>query len=327
MHNTAQTGYEQYYEMLSDKARMESFQQAIQRSVRPGDVVVDLGAGTGILGIWALQAGAAKVYAIEHSDAIELAREIARANGLADKMEFLQVNSLDAELPELADVLISETLGSFALDENLLRFLPDARMRLLKPGGRMLPESIELFAAPVQAPGSYAKLAFWLNNPGEVDFTPAFELFSHKIMVESIRPRQLLCPAASLDPVDLRYWRKDEYQWRGYFQIQKKGLIHGMAGWFRASLAGQWLSTAPDHPLTHWKQAFFPFREPIAVVRGDILDWSIQIMGLAARADHTRIDYQYRCTQLAKENIPLKPGRNAPCPCGSGKKFKHCCGR
>lgn len=24
---------------------------------------------------------------------------------------------------------------------------------------------------------------------------------------------------------------------------------------------------------------------------------------------------------------PAKPGRNAPCPCGSGRKYKHCCGR
>jgi len=22
-----------------------------------------------------------------------------------------------------------------------------------------------------------------------------------------------------------------------------------------------------------------------------------------------------------------EPGRNDPCPCGSGKKYKHCCGR
>ncbi|MEQ3725348.1 YchJ family protein [Alcanivorax sp.] len=25
-------------------------------------------------------------------------------------------------------------------------------------------------------------------------------------------------------------------------------------------------------------------------------------------------------------STPLKPGRNDPCPCGSGKKFKKCCG-
>ncbi|MFK7871112.1 MAG: SEC-C metal-binding domain-containing protein [Roseobacter sp.] len=24
--------------------------------------------------------------------------------------------------------------------------------------------------------------------------------------------------------------------------------------------------------------------------------------------------------------MPQKVGRNAPCPCGSGKKFKKCCG-
>ncbi len=327
MQDFAQTGYENYYHMLADGVRMEAFRQAIRRSVKPGDVVVDLGAGTGILGIWALQAGAAKVYAIEQSEAIDLAREIARVNDLADRMVFIRSNSVDVDLPEPADLLLSETLGSFALDENLLRFLPDARERMLKPGGRMVPEAIELFVAPVQAPQSHAKLAFWRSHPGGVDFSPAFELFSSKIMVETVRPRQLLSPAQPLTPVDLHQWKDRRYQWRGYFPIEKKGVIHGMAGWFRVLLAGRWLSTAPQLPPTHWKQAFFPFREPIDVVHGDVLDWAVQISGLAERADHTRIDYQYRCTQLAAERLERKVGRNVPCPCGSGRKFKRCCGR
>jgi predicted RNA methylase len=161
---SALTGYQSYHQMLSDKVRMRAFREAIQRTVRPGDVVVDLGAGTGVLGIWALQAGAARVYAIEQSESIELARAIARANACEDRMVFLQQNSLDVVLDEPADVLISETLGSFGIDENLLRFLPDARDRLLKPGGRMLPSALRLFAAPAEAPGSYARIDFWRHG-------------------------------------------------------------------------------------------------------------------------------------------------------------------
>jgi uncharacterized protein len=29
----------------------------------------------------------------------------------------------------------------------------------------------------------------------------------------------------------------------------------------------------------------------------------------------------------AREKVPAKVGRNDPCPCGSGKKYKKCCGR
>ncbi len=326
MFKSAQTGYESYYQMLSDTVRMDAYREAIHRCIQPGDVVVDLGAGTGILGIWALQAGAAHVYAIEQTDAIDLARQIANANGFSDKISFIQANSLEVELEHQADVLVSETLGSFAIDENLLRFLPDARRRFLKPGGRMLPSALRLFAAPVDAPQTWNKLDFWRQQPGGVDFSPAFELFSRKILIESVKPTQLLSEATELESVDLATWEHSDYQWRGYFSLQRKGMIHGMAGWFEAELAGKWLGTAPGQPDTHWKQAFFPFRDPIHVIRGDVLDWQVSIAGIATQADHTQIDYHYRCTQLANEIPAGKPGRNEPCPCGSGRKYKRCCG-
>ena len=323
MFDSALIGYQHYYQMLSDRVRTEAFRSAIRESVRPGDVVLDLGAGTGILGIWALQAGAAKVYAIEQSEAIVLAREIAQANGCADRMVFIQQNSLDVELETKADVLISETLGSFAIDENLLRFLPDARDRLLKPGGRMLPSNIRLFAAPVEAPDSYQKIDFWRHGIGGVDFTPAFEVFSRKMLVESVGEHQLLGAPVELQAIDLRRWRDSDYRWRGYFDMRRRGTLHGIAAWFEAQLGERRLRTCPGCRQTHWKQAVFPFREPIRVVRGDVLDWEVVVGGRAPDADHTRIAYQYRCTQLANER---RPGRNDPCPCGSGKKYKKCCG-
>ncbi len=75
--NLAILGYESYHQMLSDNVRMDAFRKAIFETVKPGDIVIDFGAGTGILGLWALQAGAEKVYAIEKTDSIELAKSIA----------------------------------------------------------------------------------------------------------------------------------------------------------------------------------------------------------------------------------------------------------
>jgi predicted RNA methylase len=106
----AQVEYSNYCQMMSDDVRMQAFHTAIKRLIKPGDVVIDLGAGTGILSIWALQAGAKKVYAIEQTGAIELAREIAHVNGYADRIEFIQDNSMNVSLPQRADAIISETL-------------------------------------------------------------------------------------------------------------------------------------------------------------------------------------------------------------------------
>lgn len=46
--------------------------------------------------------------------------------------------------------------------------------------------------------------------------------------------------------------------------------------------------------------------------------------GTLSREERSRIAKEYkRSGTVVKEK---KPGRNDPCPCGSGKKYKHCCG-
>ena len=143
---SAQTLYNDFYGMLSDSVRMEAFREAIQQVVKPGDVVVDLGAGTGILGFLALQAGAAKVFAIEQSDSMDLAKAVAAKNGMSDRIDFLNKNSKDVTLPVQADVIVSETLGSFGVDENTLEFTLDARDPLSEAGRR--PDSPGFAALP-----------------------------------------------------------------------------------------------------------------------------------------------------------------------------------
>lgn len=324
----AQTGYENYYQMLSDKVRMEAFRRAIFQTVKPGDIVVDMGAGTGLLGIWALQAGAKKVYAIEKTDAINLAREIAKANNYLDKIEFINMNSMDVHLEESANVLISETLGSFGIDENTIQFTNDARDRYLIDGGIIIPQSIELFVTPINDAKTYNKIDFWRNIP-DIDFTPAFELFSKKIMVESIDKNGLLSQPKSIGFIDFTKNTDNIFQSRVYLPINKQGTIHGVAGWFTTKLCnGIEISTSPDNPLTHWKQAFFPFREPVDVIKGDVLDWSITVGSKEKNSDNTKIAYEYRCTQLKNEQQKIGKsniGRNDACHCGSGKKYKKCC--
>lgn len=332
--NLAQLGYEHYYQMLNDKIRMEAYKKAIFKSVRQGDVVVDLGAGTGILSIWAIKAGAEKVYAIEKTEAINLAKEIARINHCQDKIVFINENSMQVELPEKADVLISETLGSFAIDENTLEFTNDARERFLKDNAILIPEAIDLFVAPVDAIDVYNKIDFWRRIP-DIDFTPAFELFSKKIMVESVSQECFLAPESKIGSIDLTRPVDKIFNTRIYMQMHQAGHLHGVTGWFRIRLCeGIEINTSPLSPITHWKQAFFPFQNPIEVIEGDVLDWNVSIGSKEKQSDDTRISYEYRCTQLKNEAHSSKKqssekrnkiGRNDPCHCGSGKKYKHCC--
>ena len=84
MNETNFAGLAEHEEMLSDSVRVQAYHRGIRRNVRPGDVVVDLGTGTGLLAFMASRAGAKKVYAVEHSDFIEIAREIGRHNGFTN---------------------------------------------------------------------------------------------------------------------------------------------------------------------------------------------------------------------------------------------------
>src|SRR5258708_35871284 len=109
-----------YGTMIADKGRTDPDGEALRREVKPGSVVVDIGTGAGVFALLACRFGARRVYAIETSDAIEVARDIAAANGMADRIEFLQRMSTRVELPERADVVVAEIHGILALFQSSL---------------------------------------------------------------------------------------------------------------------------------------------------------------------------------------------------------------
>ncbi len=135
--------------MLADARRNQALAQSLVAAVRPGDVVIDLGAGSGLLAMVAARQGARKVYAIERSSMAALARRLVAQNGYQDVIEVVQADSFDWQLPERAQVLISETLGFAVFDEQFRACVADARDRMLVAGGRIIPERIDVHAAPV----------------------------------------------------------------------------------------------------------------------------------------------------------------------------------
>ena len=135
--------------MICDRVRTEAFRRAIDAVVRPGDIVLDVGAGSGILSLFAARAGAARVYAIERTTVAVLAQELAATNGVADIVHVIHGDVTDVELPERVDVIVSEWLGGFGIDEGMLVPVIVARDRWLKPGGVMIPRSVTAWTALV----------------------------------------------------------------------------------------------------------------------------------------------------------------------------------
>ncbi len=323
------TIFDDYYDMMSDEVRMSAYNKAIRRVVKPGDVVLDLGAGVGILTFLALKAGAKKVYAIEKMDSIHLAQAVAKKNGLENRIEFINENSKLVELPEKVDLLLSETLGTFALEENTLDFTIDARKRFLKEGGAMVPERIKLFLAPIQSEKMDQRASYWKDVYG-VDYSPAYETMLGKLLIEDISSQDFLAKPEMLADIDLRTCDSPLVGGELAFPIQEKGTVHGLGGWFEVWLTKDiFINTSPDRKRTHWKQGYFPFSNPIQVGNLDKLSVKMTVGPRTKDEDDASLSYDYYCTQLGdSEPENTQPiGRNDPCSCGSGKKYKKCCGR
>jgi protein arginine N-methyltransferase 1 len=293
------TLFDDYHDMMSDPVRTLAYVDAINEAVSPGDLVVDLGAGLGILGFLALRAGARKVIAIEKGDAIELARRVAAENGLSEKIEFVAANSKNYVPTERADVIVSETLGSFGVEENTLDFTIDARERLLKPGGRLVPQRLAMVLAPVTHPEGAQKADFWSDVAG-FDFSPAREEALSRMAVFAFEEDQILAEPGLFADVDLHTVQSPHLENILLFKMQAPGTLHGLAGWFEAALfGGIGISTAPFEAPTHWKQAFFPFRQAVEVVEGDVLEVTMKVRPESWHSDSSQVTYDFRCTQIA----------------------------
>lgn len=161
-------------EMLKDTVRTKTYQSAIMDNPQDfeGKIVLDIGAGTGILSIFAAKAGAKHVYAIEFAEIALFATEIIKQNGLEDKITVIKGKMEEIELPvPQVDIIISEWMGYFLLYESMLDSVLFARDKYLVPGGKMLPDKADIYIAAIED-GQYKgqKKSFW-NNVYDVDMS------------------------------------------------------------------------------------------------------------------------------------------------------------
>ena len=125
---------------VADRRRLNRFRAAVDKVLHTGDRVTDLGCGSGVLGLLCLQAGASRVFAIDSTPMIRVAREVLARAGLQDRCVFVPGHSHRVELPEPAHPReICDQVGYFGFDYGIVDTLQDARRRFLKPGGRRYP--------------------------------------------------------------------------------------------------------------------------------------------------------------------------------------------
>ena len=293
-----------YLHMLNDRVRTVSFLSGIAETVNPGDVVLDIGTGPGVLAMAAVHAGAKHVYAIEASGIGERAQEIFEANGLANRITLLRGYSTTVNLPEKADVLVSEIIGNDPLGERVVETTVDARKRLLKPEARLIPSKLRIFGVPVTIPRTeLMKLVLtpetlqnW-RSWYSMDFKPLIQTQQDTLLRFFIKPQKVCHWKALSEPfllteVNLKEHKQMSIENSTIATVETSGQLDGFLTYFELGLGSTtWFSTHPSQANedNHWHIPVFALVDPLSVQAGD----------------HFNVAYQYRTTRPAGQRVAI----------------------
>jgi type I protein arginine methyltransferase len=269
--------------MLDDHLRTSAFLAALDEVVRSEDVVLDIGAGTGVLAVGAARAGARHVYAIEATPLAHEAHAVVRANGFDEKVTIVEGWSTRVSLPERATVVVSEILGSDALEERILPVLADARRRLLAPDARLIPSAVRIFGLPVAVPDERVdSLTFTTANTTRWSSWYGLELapladYSARLrqrfttVISEVRSWTALSEPVLLAELDLTELEKPQVDVAVSGLATSSGAANGAIAFFEAQLSpGVVLSTNPalDPAPTSWGVPVWLLPEPLPLREG-----------------------------------------------------------
>lgn len=257
--------------MFADEARTGPYLAAIAAAVRPGDVVVEIGTGTGYFAVACVRAGARHVYAIEVNPAVAVGPAVAEANDCADRITFIHGFSTRIDLPERGDVLLEDLRGLLPFLWGRIPSLVDARERLLKPGARLITRRDELFAAPCRVPARVSRLLGLHGDAAHgINREPVAQRLRSNVHRGHVVPDDLLAPAARWAEFDYALVRDPAVDGQCAWVLERDGALDGIAVWFNSELfGGHWILNEPGAAQTVYGQAFFPLERPLQAAAGD----------------------------------------------------------
>jgi protein arginine N-methyltransferase 1 len=259
----------EHEKMLADSVRVNSYYEAIRRYVKPGDVVVDLGTGSGILALMAAQQKPKKIYAIDHSDFIRVAEKIADHNHI-EGIVFERVNSREFRPTEKADVMLHEQIGDLLLEENMVENLLDLKKRVLKETGKILPGKFELFLEPVCLKDNRRIPFLWENSFYGIEYAflrndDDLDRYKSRRYDRRFIPNgsvdYFLCEPAAILSFDLNHLT-DSNDIPSTIGTSKKtirpGMMDGLCLFFRVIFDDEIsFDTSPLHDAMHWGVMLF----------------------------------------------------------------------
>lgn len=263
-----------YAAMMADPIRGRAYLRALGAAVRPGDVVADIGAGPGVLGVFAAVRGARRVFVVDPDRSVNAAAKLAEENGVQDRVEIYRARSEDIVLPEQADVIVSDLRGVLPFHAAHFATVGDARRRHLRAGGRLVPRCDHVHAALVEAHAAQrAGADAWSALDGIVRHATLDGFMRNQWHRVRLTPGDQVSESGRLVTLDYAADLPGAVDGELALPCGRDGTATGIAVWFDAELTQEvGFSNAPHAPSALYGQAYFPLARPIELHTGERAD-------------------------------------------------------
>lgn len=273
-------------EMLKDVVRTKTYQNVIYQNgfLFKDKIVLDVGAGTGILSLFCAKAGAKHVYAVECSHMADMAKQIVEANGFSNIITVLKgkIEEIDLPVPQV-DIIISEWMGYFLLYENMLNTVLYARDKWLVEGGIVLPDKASLHLTAIEdADYKEDKIEFW-NNVYGFDMTCIRKQAMLEPLVDTVDQNQIVTNCRLLKTMDISKMTPGDASFTASFKLvaERNDYIHALVAYFDVSFTKchklMGFSTGPRSRATHWKQTVLYLENVLTICEGEEIVGSMTI--------------------------------------------------
>ncbi|XP_057544539.1 protein arginine N-methyltransferase 1.1-like isoform X1 [Amaranthus tricolor] len=273
-------------EMLKDVVRTKTYQNVIYKNdfLVKGKVVLDVGAGTGILSLFCAKAGAKHVYAVECSQMADMAKQIVEANGYSDVITILKGKIEEIDLPVLkVDIIVSEWMGYFLLYENMLNTVLFARDKWLVEDGIVFPDKASLYLTAIEdAEYKEDKIEFW-NNVYGFDMSCIRKQAMLEPLVDTVDQNQIVTNCHLLKTMDISKMTPGDASFTAPFTLvaERNDYIHALVAYFDVSFTRchklMGFSTGPRSRNTHWKQTVLYLEDRITICEGEAITGNMTV--------------------------------------------------